>query len=117
MTDKKENFKEFDDSLEEISLTGSEEHESLVPPSGESYDKFMQQSNDAGSASYLIHMLMSNFDDEKKAQAEDLIKKTLSPGDLISHVLRKSKSDPEVAKAFRREIEKRRAKLSSSTSE
>ena len=74
---------------------------------GETYDNFIKQKHMRGSGSYLAHMLMSNFDDEKKKEAEDLIVRTLTPGDWISHALKQAKADPEVAAAFRKEIARR----------
>ena len=82
----------------------TEEESILVPNEGETYDMFIRQSLVPGSSSFLAHKLISNFDDEKKKEANDIIEKTLAPGDLISHVLKQAKVNSEVADALRREI-------------
>ena len=79
----------------------------MKPNLGESYEKFVSDQVIPGTPSFLAHQLMSNFDDEKKKDAEDLISKTLLPADLVSYVIDKARNDKEARKVFREELKKR----------
>jgi hypothetical protein len=89
----------------------SEAEDHLEPNLGESYEKFVADQLNPGTPSFLAHQLMSNFDDEKKKEAEDIISKTLLPADLVTYIIEKARTDPEANKAFSEELRKRLAKF------
>ena len=102
MEEIKKNKDKVDSNLEEV------EKEFLDPTIGKAYEGFVSQKNTPGTSSFVLHQLMSDFEDKEFKNAQDLIAKTLMPADIITYVLERSREDPLVFKALREEIKKRR---------
>lgn len=92
---------------EKIETKEEEKEECLEPVIGVTYEQFVSEKFDPSTPAFLAYNLMSDFDEDKKKDAEELISKTLAAGDLVTHMLEKAKTDPEAAKAFQAELKKR----------
>lgn len=104
----KEDNEIFEENLEDKKEV---KEECLEPTIGLAYEQFVSEKHIPETPAYLAYKLISNFDDDKKKDAEELIAKTLAPADLVTYVLDRAKSDPEAAKAFREELKKRLIRL------
>ena len=109
MQDDKKIFEE-----DQLKKQDVEQEEPLEPNLGAAYRQFKRESVIPGTPAFLTYQLMSEFDEEKKKEAEDLVSKTLLPADLVTYVLDRAKQDPKAAKVFREELKKRLAKTSRS---
>ena len=79
----------------------------LDPEWGVSYKKFVAEKDEPGTASNLAHHLIEGLEKDQRSAAENLIKNTLQPADLLSYILKEAKTNPVAADAIRQEIIKR----------
>jgi hypothetical protein len=86
---------------------GKNKSDHLTPEWGVSYEKFVSEKDDRGSASNLAHQLMEGLEENERTAAKNLIQNTLQPADLFSYILKEAETNPEAADAIRKEIVKR----------
>tara|TARA_A100000164_G_scaffold375448_1_gene410501 strand:- start:635 stop:967 length:333 start_codon:yes stop_codon:yes gene_type:complete len=91
------------------------DQECLSPDLGKTYKSFVSEKLTPGTPAFLVYQLMSNFKEDQKEEAEDLISKTLAPADLVSHMLKMAETDKEAASAVKNELNKRLQKAGLAT--